>query len=69
MQHQNIGHATADEHRVSHPKLVESLAREALKVVKGSDKILSKHFDTSEKIPVKTPSIKPQKIYSGWGSR
>ena len=70
MQH-DFGHGTATEMRVSKPHLVESLARAALKSVPGGTAVLNKHFqkgDMQVSAPLKPPRIKPQKMYSGYGT-
>jgi hypothetical protein len=68
MQHLNLSHAAASEMRVSHPKLVETLARKALQNVPRTTQLLEKHFSKAEKVPPRPPPIKPQKLYSGWGT-
>ena len=67
----NFGHGAASDMRVSKPHLVEKLARAALKNVKGSDAVLSKHFQkgfSPVSHPLKPPRIKPQKMYDGYGT-
>ena len=71
MQHLDFGHGTATEMRVSKPHLLESLARAALKQVPNSNPILNKHFqkgDWTPSAPLKPPPIRPQKLYSGYGT-
>ena len=68
MQHLNLSHAAASEMRVSQPAMVESLARNALKYVPRTSKLLEKHFSKVEKAPPRPAPIKPQKLYSCWGT-
>ena len=44
MDHLDFGHGIAHEPKVHHPKLVESLAREAIKHIPGAKAIVDKHF-------------------------
>ena len=70
--HQNLdfSHRHTTEMRVSAPHLVESLARAALKKVPGAQKTLHQHFRKDFLTPdLKPPRIKPQKLYSGYGTQ
>ena len=69
MQHQNFSHGAAAEMRVHKPHLVEALARAALKNVPKTHGLLEKHFSKGVSKPgLRPPSIKPQKLYSGYGT-
>ena len=72
MQHTHLdfSHGHAAEMRVHTPKLVESVARAALRDVPGSQKILDQHFpkgDSQQNAPKPAP-IKPQQWYDGYGT-
>ena len=71
MEHFNLSPGAAAEMRVSHPPLLESLARAALRKVPNSEAVLQKHFakgDVQPSHPLYPPPIRPQKLYSGYGT-
>ena len=69
MQHEDISHSNGVEMRISTPKLVESLARAALKNVPGSQVLLDQHFrKTEETAEIKPSKLQHQKLYDGYGT-
>lgn len=69
MEHFNLSHGAATEHRVHGPQLVESIAKAALRKVPGSRALLQKHFPKGESFPRRPAQIKPQLYYSGYGTK
>ena len=69
MQHEDISHNNGVEMRVSTPKLVESLARAALKNIPGSQALLDQHFRKEEEfVGLKPRKLQHQKLYDGYGT-
>jgi len=48
MDHLDFSHGIENEPQVTHPKLVESLAREAVKHIPGAKAIVDKHFSNQK---------------------
>ena len=69
MEHHNLNHDAATEHRVHGPKNVEAIARAALKKVPGSRALLQQHFPKGSSFAARPVPIKPQLYYSGYGSK
>ena len=66
--HLKIHPSVVNDPRVSQSKHIETIARAALKHVKGAQKILDAHFNPPKikrnDLPI--PPVYNQKVYSGW---